>query len=407
MAVNLTNPSTIHAVGGVELGGLSAGIKKSGDLDLVIVALPESSSTAAVFTRNAYCAAPVTVAREQLASCNGAVRALLINSGGANAATGEPGLAAAREHCARVAEQLQLPADSVLPFSTGVIGEQLPTAKMLDGIDNLVSAGLSESAWLDAATGIMTTDTQPKLASTQLTLDGQAISISGFAKGSGMIQPNMATMLAYMFTDAEVAGSDLTALLQDVTERSFNSITVDGDTSTNDSFVLSATGSSGAKLSPASPHWQAFADAIQAVALQLAQALVRDGEGASKFITVNVTGGSSEAMCQRVGLTVGNSPLVKTAFFASDANLGRIVMAVGRSEVEGLQLDRLTLRIGDTSVIRQGQPDPDYTDALGQQEMAAEEIELHIDLGLGSASWTCWTCDLSHDYVSINADYRS
>jgi len=405
MPVNLTVPSTIYPVAGVKLASVAAGLKKNGATDLVLITLPESATSAGVFTRNTYCAAPVTLCREHL-KCGQNIRALLVNSGGANAATGNQGAADAVECCQLVAERLGVAVESVLPFSTGVIGENLPMPLMRAGIEALVPE-LSDDAWLDAATGIMTTDTMPKLASRQITLSSGEITLAGFAKGSGMIQPDMATMLAYLFTDATIAADDLKTLLAAVVESSFNSVTIDGDTSTNDSCILSATGSSGtSRLQPGTDDWRLFTEALNSLSVELAQAIVRDGEGASKFITLRVTGGRTESDCKQVGLTVGNSPLVKTAFFASDANVGRIVMAVGRAGID-LDINTLSFAIGGVDVLLKGQPAPDYTDEKGQAVMVRSEIDVTIDLGQGDASWTVWSCDLSHDYVSINADYRS
>lgn len=423
MPVNLEVPETVSPVGGVELATVAAGLKKTGAKDLVLASFAENSNVAAVFTRNAYCAAPVTVAREHLqqsqdaGGASTAVRALLINSGGANAATGSIGLANAREHCQLVAQQLGINSHQVLPFSTGVIGEQLPAATMHKGIASLKPLlGATPTHWRDAAEGIMTTDIVPKQYSLSIEIDGRPVTLAGFAKGSGMIQPNMATMLAYVFTDAAIDAALLQQELTAVVDRSFNSVTVDGDTSTNDSCVLAATGASGVALDPNHKSWAEFKRALDEIFLWLAHALVRDGEGASKFISIDVRGGRSDEDCRQVGLTIGNSPLVKTAFFASDANLGRIIMAVGRSGLDYLDIDQLTLRLGTgtdtdsaqlTDVLIKGQPAPAYTDEKGQAIMQSSEIVVSIDMGMGGAHWTCWACDLSHDYVSINADYRS
>lgn len=417
MPVNLAIPELIHPVAGVSLAATSAGIKNNGDPDLVLITLPEGSSTAGVFTRNAYCAAPVLVSRDHLKKSGGEVRALLVNSGGANAATGSLGDQNARRTCAWVASGLGIEPHSVLPFSTGVIGEQLPMPKVEAGIAVLqaslieqasADSNSAERAWRDAAIGIMTTDIMPKIVSRTVSLSIGDITLSGFAKGSGMIEPNMATMLAYLFTDAAVEPAALQSCLEHATSRSFNSITVDGDTSTNDSYILSATGAAGTdSLSAAHSDWPAFCQAVDAISLELAQAIVRDGEGASKFITINVAGAVTEQDARTVGLTVGNSPLVKTAFFASDANLGRIIMAVGRSGVSDLNIDTLSLTLGDVDVFTRGQPASSYTEERGAAVMARDEIDVHIDLGCGEASWSVYACDFSHEYVSINADYRS
>ena len=426
MPVNLEVPETVAPVGGVELAAVAAGLKKNGAKDLVLASLAENANVAAVFTRNAYCAAPVTVAREHLLQSrsqsssgtgSSGIRALLINSGGANAATGSAGVANARAHCSQVAQLLGIDSHQVLPFSTGVIGEQLPADTMQKGIASLEPLlGSTPLHWRDAAEGIMTTDIIAKQYSVTIDIDGSPVTLAGFAKGSGMIQPNMATMLAYVFTDATIDAALLQQELAAVVDRSFNSITVDGDTSTNDSCVLTATGASGVALDRDHKSWSEFASALDEIFLWLAQALVRDGEGASKFISIDVRGGHSREDCRQVGLTVGNSPLVKTAFFASDANLGRIIMAVGRSGLDYLDIDKLSLRLGAgtetdsaqlTDVLIKGQPAPDYTDEKGQAIMQSSEIVVSIDMGMGEAQWTCWACDLSHDYVSINADYRS
>lgn len=405
MPVNLTLPESVEPVSGVNLSATAAGLKKNGDTDLVLITLPATSITAGVFTRNAYCAAPVTVCRDHLAK-NNAVRALLVNSGGANAATGDLGEKNARESCEQVADLLGVEATAILPFSTGVIGEQLPMDKVRAGIKRLVPA-LSADNWFDAARGIMTTDISPKIASRKIQLSDGEVKLTGFAKGSGMIQPNMATMLAYVFTDANLAASDVQWCLDEVVDRSFNSITVDGDTSTNDSCMLTATAHSGTQgLVKGTPDWDTFYAALLDLCLELAHAVVRDGEGATKFITLQVNGGSDIDECKRVGFTVGNSPLVKTAFFASDANVGRIVMAIGRSGVE-LDINALSFAIDDVDVLTKGQPAAGYTDEQGQAVMAEQEITVTIDLGRGDAAWTVWACDFSHEYVSINADYRS
>ncbi len=405
MPVNLTLPESVEQVKGVALSATAAGLKSNGDADLVLITLPDTTSTAGVFTRNAFCAAPVIVCRDHLKQGN-TVRALLVNSGGANAATGEQGELNARECCQQVAALLNIDPTAVLPFSTGVIGEQLPMDKMRSGIESLVPR-LSADAWFDAASGIMTTDISPKIASRKIQLSDGEVRLTGFAKGSGMIQPNMATMLSYIFTDADLTSSDVQLCLDEVVERTFNSITVDGDTSTNDSCILSATGQSGCtQLTHGSPDWKLFSNALLDLCLELAQAVVRDGEGATKFITLRVNGGRDTKECKQVGLTVGNSPLVKTAFFASDANVGRIVMAVGRSGID-LDINALSFSIGDVPVLTKGQPAVGYSDERGQEVMAAEEITVTIDLGRGDASWTVWSCDFSHEYVSINADYRS
>lgn len=410
MPVNLDLAPALP-VPGVELVTLAAGLKKNGSADMVIVRLAESAVTAAVFTRNAFCAAPVTVCREQLQANQGRVRALLINSGNANAGTGQPGIDMARGHCTAVADALSIPADSVLPFSTGVIGQMLPDDIMRKGIDrgarllDTSSAG-SLSAWSEAARGIMTTDTQPKLTSHSITVDGQQITVTGMAKGAGMIQPDMATMLSYVFTDAAISVADLDAALRQAVAVSFNAITVDSDTSTNDSCVLVATGQ-GRSLQSTDEAWPLFMDALTRVCTELAQAIIRDAEGATKFITVTVKGGLDTVECRQVGYAIANSPLVKTAMFASDANVGRLLMAIGKAGVDALDPAKVTVMLGDVTAFEQAGIAPGYTEEKGAAVMARDEIDVVVDLGRGSASASIYTSDLSHDYVSINADYRS
>ena len=404
MPVNLQVPARLPAVAGVELAAVAAGLKNNGEPDLVLIALCEDAVTTGVFTQNSFCAAPVTVCRDHLQRSD-KVRALLINSGGANAATGAVGEQNARRCCELVAKEIGISAEAVLPFSTGVIGEQLPMKNIEGAVSNLAGK-LASDQWPAAARGIMTTDILPKMAAETLLLDGREITIAGIAKGSGMIQPNMATMLAHIFTDASVDQNILSDLLNDAAAVSFNAISVDGDTSTNDSCTLTATGAASVHLAPGSDNWTLFRNAVIRVFQTLAQAIVRDGEGATKFITINVSGGSSEQQCRDVALTVANSPLVKTAFFASDANVGRIVMAVGRARSD-LDINSFSLAIGGVPVLENGQPAAGYSDDKGQAVMADSEIEISIDLGLGSLQWTAWTCDFSYDYVKINAEYRS
>lgn len=410
MPVNLDlSPAT--PVAGVELVTLSAGVKKDGSADLVLVKLAESATTSAVFTQSAFAAAPVSVCRNHLNDNAGSVRALLINSGNANAGTGEPGVVMALGHCEAVAEQLQLPTHSVLPFSTGVIGQLLPDDVMKAGIKKGISQlgaheCTSDAHWQDAARGIMTTDTQPKITSRQVSVNDSLITITGMAKGAGMIQPNMATMLSYVFTDASISKPDLDQLLHDAVDVSFNSITVDSDTSTNDSLVLSAT-AKGESMSPAHAQWAEFKSAVIQVCLDLAQAIIRDAEGATKFITVNVNGGKTIDECKSVGYAIANSPLVKTAMFASDANVGRLLMAIGKAGVESLDASRITVSLGDVVAFEKAGIAPGYTEERGAAVMAADEIEVTVDLARGDAAASIYTSDLSHDYVSINADYRS
>ena len=355
---------------------------------------------AGVFTQNAFCAAPVHVARAHLA---GQPRAWLINTKSANAGTGEIGHQDALDVCAAFAAQLGLDADQVLPFSTGVIGERLPLEKIHAALPQLITDGQD---WASAAQGIMTTDTRPKQAQFTCEVDGVALTIEGIAKGSGMIQPNMATMLGFVVTNAKVAQADLQAALSASANASFNRITVDGDTSTNDACMLAATGE-GPALGPGSPQWPAFIDGLNQVMVELAQAIVRDGEGATKFVEIQVTGATSDEDAHQVAKTVAHSPLVKTALFASDANWGRILAAVGRAPIASLDVSQVQIWIGDVKLVSHGAVDPDYTEEAGAAVFAQSDISIRIDLGAGQGETTVWTCDFSHEYVSINADYRS
>jgi glutamate N-acetyltransferase/amino-acid N-acetyltransferase len=406
MAVNLDPPTELKAVGGVTLATGSAGIKTDDRDDLVLICLAEGSVAVAVFTQSAFKAAPVQLAQQYLA--DSPTRALLINSGNANAATGMPGLEDAVACCRAAAQALDVNVASVLAFSTGVIGERLPVDAMLD-CTRALAADLAPNAWLDAARAIMTTDTVPKAVSRSVELDGQVVAVTGIAKGSGMIRPDMATMLAFVATDAHVAPSCLDELIVRANRASFSRITVDGDTSTNDSFVLIATGASGmpAITSSDDPRFESLARAITAVAVELAQAIVRDGEGATKFVTITVQGGASGDECLEVAFTIAESPLVKTALFAGDPNWGRFCMAIGRARVAGLEPDRISLWLDDVRVAVHGMLDPDYTDSAGAAIMSQSEFEVRIDLGQGSASETVWTTDLSYEYVRINAEYRT
>jgi glutamate N-acetyltransferase/amino-acid N-acetyltransferase len=391
-------------VAGIKVATLSAGIKKPGRRDLVLFSLQPGSQVAAVFTRNAFCAAPVVVAREHLSQ--GAPRYLLINTGNANAGTGEPGLRDARESCAQLAAQMQCRAEDVLPFSTGVIGEPLPVPKIIATLPGFPAA-LNADGWEDAAHGIMTTDTVAKGASQQLELDGKTITITGIAKGSGMIRPDMATMLAYVATDAALDGTLLQQCLNEATKHSFNRITVDGDTSTNDACVLMASGQSGLTIEADSDNFQQFSTAVTAVCQQLAQLIVRDGEGATKFITISVNGGRDEAECEQVAYTIAHSPLVKTALFASDPNWGRILAAVGRAGLVDLDLNALAIYLGDVCIVRDGGRSAEYREEMGQAVTARDEITIRVELARGEAQAVLWTCDFSYDYVRINAEYRS
>ena len=402
MAVNLTAPTELLPIAGVRLASVNAGIRYKNRNDVLLMELAEGSTTAAVFTQNAFCAAPVWVCREHLAVDT--TRYLLINAGNANAGTGELGMRAARTSSEQVAKLADCRAQQVLPFSTGVIGMQLPVEK-IDAALPEAFAKLDADAWLEASRTIMTTDTVAKAISKQLSVDGKTITITGIAKGAGMIHPNMATMLAYVATDAQVGAATLQTCLNAVVDETFNCITVDGDTSTNDSLVLVATGQSGIAIEGA--NVAAFQAALQDVCLYLAQAIIRDGEGATKFISVQVQGASTRDEAHIVGNTVALSPLVKTALFASDPNWGRILAAVGRSPIENLDVSQVTIWLGDTLLIQQGEPAPTYREELGQAEMKPAEITIRIDLGRGNASATVWTCDFSYDYVKINAEYRS
>ncbi|MFK8079204.1 MAG: bifunctional glutamate N-acetyltransferase/amino-acid acetyltransferase ArgJ [Granulosicoccus sp.] len=414
MPVNLNLPQGAP-VAGIELVSLAAGIKRDRTPDMVVARIAEGSSCAAVFTQSAFCAAPVTICKQQLLDSHGAIRALLINSGNANAGTGEPGIVMARGHCDAVATALSIPSSSVLPFSTGVIGQLLPDSIMREGIatagELLAAGGTTDlSAWQSAARGIMTTDTVPKLTSQLIDVDGQSVTVCGMAKGSGMIQPDMATMLSYIFTDASIAKKHLESALREAVELSFNAITVDSDTSTNDACVLVATGASqptAAELGPEHADWPLFMQALVRVFTDLAQSIVRDGEGATKFISVHVDGGADRAECKQVAYAIANSPLVKTAMFASDANVGRLLMAIGKAGVAGLDASRVRVSLGDVLAFESGGIAPEYTEERGSAVMAGEEIDVFVDLGRGTATATVYTSDLSHDYVSINADYRS
>lgn len=398
-------PDPLQVIKGVKLAAVAAGIRYQGRNDLVLFELAEHSCCAAVFTRNAFCAAPVTVARQHLAAQT--PRYLLVNSGNANAGTGETGLADARKTCSLLAQSAGCDAQQVLPFSTGVIGERLPVDK-IDAVLGDAIAGLTEDGWNAAARAIMTTDTVPKGVSRRLELEGCQVVITGIAKGSGMIRPDMATMLAYVATDANVDNGALQSCLNRATERSFNRITVDGDTSTNDACVLVATGVAGNPLiTTGSGVYDEFCDAVGEICLQLAQLIVRDAEGATKFITVRVESGRDAAECLQVAYTVAHSPLVKTALFASDPNWGRILAAVGRAGIQNLDVSRVDIYLGDICIVRDGGRAAAYREQDGKRVMNKDEILIRILLGRGGAAETIWTCDLSHEYVRINAEYRS
>ncbi|MCX9158241.1 bifunctional glutamate N-acetyltransferase/amino-acid acetyltransferase ArgJ [Niveibacterium sp. 24ML] len=413
MPVRLAPPvaSELLPVAGVRLGVAKAGIRKVDRRDLTLIELAPGSRAAGVFTQNRFCAAPVHVCKEHLA-VHGAIRALIINTGIANAGTGQLGLANAKASCDAVAETLGVAANEVLPFSTGVILEHLPVERLVAGLP-AAKADLRADGWHDAAHGIMTTDTVAKATSRSISIGGKPVTITGISKGAGMIKPNMATMLGFMATDAALAQPLLQQLVREAADLSFNSITVDGDTSTNDSFILIATGASGASeiVDAASPEFAALRAAVIDAAVWLAQAIVRDGEGATKFMTVAVEGGADRDECRKVAYAVAHSPLVKTAFFASDPNLGRILAAIGYAGVGDLDVDRLRVWLGDACgevlVAEQGGRAASYQEADGARIMKSDEITIRIDLARGPVAATVWTCDFSYDYVKINADYRS
>ena len=409
MAVGLTAPGRLEPISGIDMAISSSGIKGNSAPDLLLISLCEGSSVAGVFTKNRYCAAPVLIARERLAHSK--IRALLINSGNANAGTGIQGDATARQLCQIAASKLGVSGDQVMPFSTGVIGQQLPADLISDAIKSMPV--LKEDHWLEASQAIMTTDTLPKAKSASVVVDGIAVTISGIAKGSGMIHPNMATMLSYIATDARVEQEALQRAVAVIADNTFNCITVDGDTSTNDSYICIASGKADNQvLDEQHRDWPAFVDALEGVARFLAHAIVRDGEGATRFIGIKVVDGAHRDDCREVGFTVAHSPLVKTAFFAGDPNLGRILAAIGRSRIDDLDMDKVSMSLGSQQngtlpVVENGEPSIQYNEARAAEIMAAEDIEVEISLGMGSESATVWTTDLSYDYVRINAEYRS
>jgi glutamate N-acetyltransferase/amino-acid N-acetyltransferase len=394
----------------VRIGVTEAGVRKANRKDLTVVLLDEGASVAGVFTQNRFCAAPVQICREHLAqqSAGRGIRAMVINTGNANAGTGQDGLARARSTCAALAQHLNLRPEQVLPFSTGVIMEPLPHERIEAGLPAAL-ADAREDNWLRAAEGIMTTDTVPKAFGAQVVIGGVTVSVTGISKGAGMIRPNMATMLGFMATDARVSQAVMQQLARELAEGSFNRVTVDGDTSTNDSFVVIASNKAAhASIeSLDSPEGQALKAAMLGVARQLAQAIVRDGEGATKFIAIHVQGGKTADECRQVAYAIAHSPLVKTAFYASDPNLGRILAAVGYAGIADLDQSRIDLFLDDVHVAVQGGRNPSYREEDGQRVMKQSEITVRVVLGRGQAEDTVWTCDLSHDYVSINADYRS
>ncbi|MBL8333643.1 MAG: bifunctional glutamate N-acetyltransferase/amino-acid acetyltransferase ArgJ [Rubrivivax sp.] len=409
MPVNFTpTPADqLHPVAGLRIGTAMAGVRKANRRDLVLFELAEGSTVAGVFTLNRFCAAPVQLCRERLAAGT-PLRAMVVNTGNANAGTGADGLERAQRTCEAVAATLGLSAQAVLPFSTGVIMEPLPVDRIVAGLP-AARADLAEGHWAQAAEGIMTTDTVPKAASVRTTVGGRSVTVTGISKGAGMIRPNMATMLGFVATDAVVAPAALQQLVRRAADASFNRITIDGDTSTNDSFVLVATHKAGhAPVTDLdSADGQALARAVTEVSRRLAQAIVRDGEGATKFITVRVEGGRTEDECRQVAYAIAHSPLVKTAFFASDPNLGRILAAVGYAGIVDLDQGLIELHLDDVHVATRGGRHPQYREEDGQRVMKQAEITVRVGLGRGAAATEVWTCDLSHDYVSINADYRS
>ena len=409
MPVNLSapDPAALFAVPGVRIGVAEAGVRKANRKDLTVVLIDEGSAVGGVFTQNRFCAAPVQVCRDHLAARYG-IRAMVINTGNANAGTGEDGLMRTRSTCIALARHLEIAPEQILPFSTGVIMEPLPVDRIEAGLPAAL-ADASENHWARAAEGIMTTDTIPKAFSQQVQVGGATVTITGISKGAGMIRPNMATMLGFMATDAKIDPSLIQPLARLLADASFNRVTIDGDTSTNDSFVVIATqkAAHATITSLESADGQALVAAMQNVARLLAQAIVRDGEGATKFITIQVEGGRDGAECKQVAYAVAHSPLVKTAFFASDPNLGRILAAVGYAGIADLDQTGIDLFLDDVHVAVKGGRNPSYREEDGQRVMKQSEITVRIGLGRGNASETVWTCDLSHEYVTINADYRS
>jgi len=412
MPVNLKppDPKQLLPVKGVSLGVTEAGIRKAGRKDLLVMKLESGARVAGVFTQNRFCAAPVTVARQHLSMLDpgASIRALVVNTGCANAGTGKEGVAAARQTCNELARLLECSATQVLPFSTGVIMEPLPVERIAAGLPACL-AGLRGDNWLAAAQAIMTTDTLPKAVSRRVRVGGAEVTVTGIAKGAGMIHPNMATLLGFVTTDARLSLPLARSMVAHAANRSFNCITVDGDTSTNDAFLLIATGQADMTevVDAKSTAYTALVEGVIAVAAELAQAIIRDGEGATKFITVRVEGGRKEEECRKVAYAIAHSPLVKTAFFASDPNLGRILAAVGYAGVADLAVDKVELYLDDVLVARNGGRSPGYREADGARVMKQPEITVRVVLNRGAAAATVWTCDLSHDYVTINAEYRT
>ena len=412
MAVNSPLPvaEDLKPVHGIEIGFAEAGIKKPDRKDILVMKLAPTATVSGVFTKNRFCAAPVQVSKANLAAASSGgekIVALLVNTGNANAGTGDSGLENARETCKALARLLDCHPQQILPFSTGVILEPLPVAKVVAGLPDAV-ANLQLDNWYNAAEAIMTTDTQPKAASRTVTIGGHTVTMTGISKGAGMIKPNMATMLGYLAFDAKVAQPVLDQLVRHAADHSFNCITIDGDTSTNDSFMLIATGAGGLVIDSAdTPEYEALKEAVTDISRNLAQQIIRDGEGATKFITITVEEGSSLEECRKIAYSIAHSPLVKTAFFASDPNLGRILAAIGYAGVDDLDVTKLDMYLDDVWVAKNGGRNPDYQEADGQRVMKQSEITVRVKLARGDATATVWTCDLSHDYVTINADYRS
>lgn len=398
------NSTEFNVVPGVRLASVYAGIKKKPTNDLVLFEFAEGSVTVGVFTRSLFAAAPVVVGKRHLEKASS--RFFLINSGNANAGVGEIGIDDAETCCSSLSQLTGVRPEAVIPFSTGVIGERLPVEKLTRALDGAISR-LSESNWLEAAEGIMTTDTRPKICSRQIQLGGEIVTITGIAKGAGMIQPNMATMLCYIATDVACEKAVLQQLLSGSVEKSFNRITVDSDTSTNDSCMLTATGISGVDITHDDELRENFLLMLEDLCLELAQGIIRDAEGATKFVEVRVSRGASQADCLSVAYAIANSPLMKTAIFASDANWGRIVMAIGKAKVDNVDINKLSVFLGDVQLMADGQKHPDYTEEAGAAVMSAEEITIAIDLGVGDYEEKVWTSDLSHEYVRINAEYRT
>ncbi|MEB0138222.1 MULTISPECIES: bifunctional glutamate N-acetyltransferase/amino-acid acetyltransferase ArgJ [unclassified Undibacterium] len=412
MAVNSPLPiaADLKPVAGIRLGHAEAGIRKAHRKDLLVIELAATATVAGVFTTNRFCAAPVQVCKAHLDGLHMAsapIRALVINTGNANAGTGDAGLAAANATCAALAELLHCEASQILPFSTGVILEPLPVDRLIAGLPQALS-NLQEDNWFLAAEAIMTTDTQAKAASATVVIDGKTVQMTGMSKGAGMIKPNMATMLGYLALDAKITQPVLDHLVKQAADQSFNCITIDGDTSTNDSFMLIATGAGAVEISDIdSPEYALLAQAVSDLAQKLAHMIIRDGEGATKFISIIVEEGNTREECRKIAYSIAHSPLVKTAFFASDPNLGRILAAIGYAGVDDLDVSKLNLYLDEVWVAKNGGRNPDYREEDGQRVMQQSEITVRVKLGRGKVAATVWTCDLSHEYVTINADYRS